>query len=154
MLDVYSHSMIQVRLGFSKNTCVCVCVLPAGHQGLLWTPVCSERLQLSDQREVQQAQTQNTGQPQPHMHAALHLTGHISCLRAELFYSMWRVAAVVVRIWSRWPESRTERRTDRPSWQRQRASKGKCWGVLTHTHGNHLHFPLEIITLLTSSIPT
>lgn len=65
------------------------------------------------------------------------LTSHVYCVASDrfvVFESKLFDLCSVVRIWSRWPESMTERRTDCPSRQRRRASEGKCWGVWTHFH--------------------
>lgn len=47
--------------------------------------------------------------------------------KSKQFCLMWcAVVVVFVRIWSRWPESRTERRTGRPFRLRPRASGDRC----------------------------
>lgn len=102
----------------------CKRVLPAGHQGLSGTSVCSPGAQLSCQRQVQQAQTQNTGQVSHH---STHCVHRLVCLKHTHLYLM--CCCLWSRIWSRWPESRTGRPTELPSRPRPRASENKCLGV-------------------------
>lgn len=49
-------------------------VLLAGYQRLSWTSVISHGAQLSGQTEIQQAQTENTGQASHLVHAVLDMT--------------------------------------------------------------------------------
>lgn len=98
-----------------------------------WTSVISHRIQLTGQTEVQQAQAQNTGR-------LSHLTVQILVLNLNIYLMCY---AALVRIWSRWPKSRTESQTDSQSRQKQRASEGRCSGVLTQPRKTNCHVPFE-----------
>lgn len=76
------------------------------------------------------------------------LTSHVYCVAFDRRVAwnqncfIWHGCAFD-RTWSRWPENRTERRTDWPSRKRQKASESKCWGVWTHFPPDRLYWPQQ-----------
>lgn len=117
----------------------CVCVLPAGHQGLSWTSVSSHGSQLSGQREVQQAQTQDTGET----------TWQVSCLKtANCFYSTCFCCWQDLEQMAREQDRESDGLAIQAETESHRRQMQRCVDINTDIW-YFLNFPLKSLTLFT-----